>query len=446
MPVSIRTLCFALVAVALPGQETALDRYVRQDDAAYQWRLVSSSPGPGFTTDVLELTSQRWLTEAEVDKPLWKHWIVITRPEELKHRTAILFIDGGDNVDPAPGPNPLLRSLALETKAVLVEVKGVPSQPLKFTGDTLPEREEDAIIAFSWKKYLDTGDERWPLRLPMTKAVTRAMDAVQAHFATAQGGNLAISTFIVAGGSKRGWTAWSVAGVDARVVAIVPIVFDALNIAKSFPHHKNSYGGWSGAIIDYEAAGIESWFGSESFARLLEIEDPYLYRERMALPKFIVNASGDEFFLPDSTRFYWNDLPGEKYLRYLPNSRHSISQEAAVDVFAWVDALLNGRPRPRYWRLDRASGETVLHALDKPSEVRVWRASNATARDFRVETVGPDAWTSERIAGLNGIYRVKPEPPAAGYAAYFLELTFDSGGAFPFRFTTEVAVTPDALP
>lgn len=443
----IGVLFLVLVAAPLIGQETALDRYVRAEDASYQWKLVSSSPGPGFTTDVLELTSQRWLTEAEVDKPLWKHWVVITRPEEVKHRSAILFIDGGDNIDPAPGPNPLLRSLALETKAVLVEVKGVPSQPLRFVGDTLAEREEDAIIAYSWKKYLETGDERWPARLPMTKAVVRAMDAVQAHCATAQGGGLSIPNFIAAGGSKRGWTAWSVAEVDARVVAVVPIVFDALNIAKSFPHHKNSYGSWSGALTDYDAAGIESWFGTESFGKLLEIEDPYLYRERLALPKFIVNASGDEFFLPDSTRFYWNDLPGEKYLRYVPNSRHSISQEAALDVFAWVDAFLNGRPRPRfYWRLDRESGETVLHALDKPAEVRLWRAVNEKSRDFRVDTIGPDAWTSEKIEGVNGIYRAKPAPPASGYAAYFLELTFESGGAFPFRFTTEVAVTPDTLP
>ncbi|NWF86000.1 MAG: PhoPQ-activated pathogenicity [Bryobacteraceae bacterium] len=441
-------LLIALVAAPLAAQETALDRYVREEDATHQWRVAGSVQGSGYTTDVLEVTSQRWLTEAEVDKPVWKHWVVITRPAEVKHRTAVLFIDGGDNTDAAPGSgNPLLRTLALETKAVLVEVKGVPNQPLKFAGDTKAGRSEDAVIAFSWKRYLETGDERWPARLPMTKAVVRAMDAVQAHCATAQGGSLNIVNFIAAGGSKRGWTTWSAAAVDARVVAIIPIVFDALNIEKSFPHHKNSYGTWSGALQDYVDEGLESWFGTESFGKLLEIEDPFLYRERMGLPKFVVNASGDEFFLPDSSRFYWNDLPGEKYLRYVPNSRHSISQEAALDIFAWVDAFLNGRPRPRfYWRLDRASGETVLHALDKPSEVRLWSAVNENARDFRVDTVGPEAWASRRIEGVNGIYRVKPDPPAAGYAAYFLELTFDSGGAFPFRFTTEVAVTPDTLP
>ena len=36
--------------------------------------------------------------------------------------------------------------------------------------------------------------------------------------------------------------------------------------------------------------------------------------------------------------------------------------------------------------------------------------------------------------------------PADGWTAYFVELTYDSGGSFPFKFTTEVAVTPNVLP
>ena len=36
--------------------------------------------------------------------------------------------------------------------------------------------------------------------------------------------------------------------------------------------------------------------------------------------------------------------------------------------------------------------------------------------------------------------------PAAGWTARFIELTYDSGGKYPFKFTTEVVVTPDVLP
>ena len=40
------------------------------------------------------------------------------------------------------------------------------------------------------------------------------------------------------------------------------------------------------------------------------------------MPKFIMNASGDQFFLPDSSQFYFDDLTGDKYLRYVPNADH----------------------------------------------------------------------------------------------------------------------------
>lgn len=34
------------------------------------------------------------------------------------------------------------------------------------------------------------------------------------------------------------------------------------------------------------------------------------------MPKMIVTTSGDEFFMPDDSYYFWEDLPGEKYLRY----------------------------------------------------------------------------------------------------------------------------------
>src|SRR5947208_2130625 len=82
----------------------------------------------------------------------------------------------------------------------------------------------------TWHKYLRTGDERWPARLPMTKSAVRAMDTVQAFCANHSGGTVKIANFVVAGASKRGWTTWTTAAVDPRVVAIVPIVIDTLNL------------------------------------------------------------------------------------------------------------------------------------------------------------------------------------------------------------------------
>jgi PhoPQ-activated pathogenicity-related protein len=46
----------------------------------------------------------------------------------------------------------------------------------------------------------------WLPRLPMTKAVVKAMDAVQAFIATLKNPSIpAVNNFVVAGASKRGW-------------------------------------------------------------------------------------------------------------------------------------------------------------------------------------------------------------------------------------------------
>ena len=78
----------------------------------------------------------------------------------------------------------------------------------------------------------------------------------------------------------------------------------------------------------------------------MRLEDPYSYRERFTMPKFIMNSAGDQYFLPDSSRFYFDDLPGEKYLRYVPNTDHSLkNSDARQSLIAFYDAVLHNRPR-----------------------------------------------------------------------------------------------------
>ena len=60
--------------------------------------------------------------------------------------------------------------------------------------------------------------------------------------------------------------------------------------------------------------------GEPKVQELLRIAGPYQYRHRVSVPKLILNATGDEFLLPDSSQFYWDELRGENYLRVVPNA------------------------------------------------------------------------------------------------------------------------------
>jgi PhoPQ-activated pathogenicity-related protein len=437
------------IPAAQPNPDrTALDDYVAAPDPNYSFHLVQSMRGKEQTTFVLEMTSQAWLTTNELDRPIWKHWLTLVRPDNVSSTKSLLFITGGKNGDPPPNSaDGNLVKIALTTKSVVAELKMVPNQPLIFNGET-NGRSEDALIAYTWDKFLRTGDRKWPARLPMTKSAVRAMDTVTAFCVSPEGGGLKIDGFVVAGGSKRGWTTWTTAAVDKRVVAIVPIVIDMLNIEPSFLHHYAAYGFWAPAVDDYSAFDIMDWNGSPEYRALMQIEEPYSYRQRLTMPKFIINASGDQFFLPDSAQFYFKDLPGVKYLRYVPNADHSLKgSDAFLTLLACYNAILNNVSLPQFsWTLGD-DGSMPVSAKDPPSEVRLWQATNPDARDFRVETFGTN-WHSAPLTDQGeGRYLGKVAQPSKGWTAFFVELTFPSGlSQAPFKFTTQVRVVPDVLP
>jgi PhoPQ-activated pathogenicity-related protein len=429
------------------GEATALDRYVAALDSSYSYELIATIRGAGYTGFVLEMTSQRWRRELEVDRPLWRHRLTVIEPEQVGTDTALLIIGGGSNEKKRPARvNPLLAIAAVTTCSVTAELRMVPNQPLIFAGET-QTRAEDAIIAYSWDKYLRTGDEAWPLRLPMTKSVVRAMDAITAFCRSAAGGRIEVGRFVLGGASKRGWTAWTAAAADKRVAAIIPVVIDLLNVETSFEHHYRAYGFWAPAIAAYQASGIMRWAGTTELASLLKIEDPYAYRHRLGMPKFVINSAGDQYFLPDSSQFYFDALVGEKYLRYVPNTDHSLKgSDAPESAFAFYQAIATGRPRPKFSWSFEPDGLIVVKAETPPITAALWQATNPIARDFRLETIGPAYRRSALGASSDGIYIAKVPAPAHGWVAYFVELTFPSGSGSPFKFTTGVRVAPEVLP
>ena len=77
----MKTILLLFPALLCHAQQTALDRYVAEKDDVFAWKLISKTKIDTHSTYVLELTSQTWRTATEVDKPVWKHWLTITKPE-----------------------------------------------------------------------------------------------------------------------------------------------------------------------------------------------------------------------------------------------------------------------------------------------------------------------------------------------------------------------------
>jgi PhoPQ-activated pathogenicity-related protein len=431
------------------ASHTALDRYVSAPDSSFAWKVLRELPAEGTTATLLEMTSQRWLTEQEVERPLWTHWITVVRPAKVTSDIALLFITGGSlDRQPPARPPAWLVDAARDTGTVTAELRLVPNQPVIFKDDPARKpRSEDDFIAYTWDKYLRTGDEKWPARLPMTKSAVRAMDAVSAFAASPEAGGQTVRRFVVSGASKRGWTAWATAAVDRRVIALAPAVIDMLNVHPSFVHHWRAYGAWSEAVKDYVDHGIMDWMGTPEFRALMKIEEPYEYRDRLTMPKLILNASGDQFFLPDSSQFYFNDLRGEKHVRYVPNTSHSLEKSDALETLhAFYSAIVAGTPRPDVrWTFER-NGSIKVVTKQVPSDVRLWQASNPTARNFRFDVIGA-AYTSTALSpsGPNAWVAQVPAP-AEGWTAFFVETTFATGGKYPLKITSGVRVLPDRLP
>src|SRR5262245_16193436 len=247
----------ALAQAPAPASvKTALDKYVEAPDPSYKYELVGKTQGAGYTTYILKMTSQTWRSTAEVDRNVWWHWMIMVKPDEVKSSKSLLYITGGNNNSAAPkDADQSLIQIAMATKSVATGLHMVPNQPLTFSDDKKP-RVEDEFIAYTWDKFLKTGEELWPARLPMTKAAVRAMDTVISFCGSEAGGNTKTDCFVVAGGSQRGCTTWTTAAVDKPVVAVVPLVIDMLNVEPSFRHHLAVYAYYAPAVGDYEEMEI----------------------------------------------------------------------------------------------------------------------------------------------------------------------------------------------
>ena len=426
--------------------DSPLEDYVNATDASFTWEIVETTERDGYKVLLVDLVSQHWLTLDEVDRTEWRHWLVITVPQELQAGAALLYISGGSNNGNKPSGNDITATIATFTKSVVAELRMVPNQPLVFHNDGVP-RVEDDLIGYAWQQYLQSSDPRWLPRGPMVKAAVRAMDTVTAVMAEEERGGVGISEFVVAGGSKRGWTTWLTGAFDERVIAIAPIVIDVVNVRASMQHHFAAYGFWSSAIADYVSHGLMRAWKNPKLDDLYDLVDPYSYLDRLKMPKLVLNAAGDQFFLPDSSQFYFDELQGPKYLRYVPNGDHGLDQTDAIDTLSVFFALVKAnKALPEYtWQVSDSDILTVDSSAPIES-VTMWQATNPRARDFRVATIGRSYTSTSLEPTTEGSYEVQLTSPDTGWTAHLMEISFDVGLPKPLKLSTPVYVLPKELP
>lgn len=408
----------AAAVAAQPEAADALSAYVTQADGSYSWKVRHRFRLGQSDCVELTMVSQTW------KEIVWKHRMFVVIPDSVKNATdALLVIEGGrwrdqdeqplgDNEFKAPGKAVLLAGLAEKLEAPMVIVLNVPQQPV-FNG-----KNEDAIIAYTFDKFMRTGEKDWPLLLPMVKSAVRAMDTAQAFLKEDR--HFAIERFLVTGASKRGWTTWLTAATDKRVMALVPMVIDMLNMNEQLPHQKAAWGEFSPSIHDYTDINLASRIGSDHGQQLVRIVDPYAYREQITQPKLLILGTNDSFWTLDALNLYWDGLAGDKYVSYVPNAGHNLAndwQRIFGGILSLRQHATSNRAMPKLqWQYEATAQGFTLTVTPGEAVMRVtsWSTTSAS-HDFRKSKWTPRELKAENDGSYIAHITRSPEGVNAGY-------------------------------
>lgn len=423
-------LLIALIACTDPlAFAGALEDYVQQSDDSYSWKQSGQFDKRGCTVSHLQIQSQTWHGHP------WTHHIQVVRPPKIRHPgKAFLLVtgdgDGKDHID-------LLSQIGKRAGIIAAVVTRVPNQPL-YDG-----RKEDALIAFTVERYLRTGDKTWPLLFPMVKSAVRAMDAVTAF--GMQELDQKIEDFVVSGASKRGWTTWLTAAADPRVKAIAPIVIDMLNMKAQTQWAARMYGKQSQEISEYTELNLIERIDHPRMVELRGWIDPYAYRAYYKLPKLLLLGTNDPYWVVDSLRHYWDELPEPKLVYQTPNAGHGLGggKEANQTLAAFVQMVADGESLPDLkWSFsDKGEASISVSINQKVDGIRLWTADSED-RDFRDEK-----WNSQELKVQRGGSKASASVPTpnSGYRAYLGEVLLKSSTGHEYKLSTEARVTPDGL-
>ncbi len=426
-----RSVLAAFVFFFLPSLAVAdLEQYLRKPEPEFTWTLKETSEQAGDRTYSLQLVSQNW------EGITWHHRLQVYQPKGVApNRMMFLWVTGGS---PRLAHALIGMDLARKIGAPVAFLFNIPNQPL--LEDKLSE---DNLLAETFVRYLKTKDESWPLLFPMVKSVVKAMDVLQAFAGGDSNWKQPVERFIVSGASKRGWTTWLTAAADKRVGAIAPMVIDTLNMSAQMPKQIEAFGAFSERLQPYVKRGLLPIPQTPEGKRLLSMVDPWSYRERFSMPKFIVNGSNDFYWVTDALNLYWKDLPGDKWVLYVPNTGHDLLQPKPESMNRLLNGFaafsrhqMSGKPMPALgWKHEQNGSNLRLtvNASAAPKAARLWVAE-APNQDFRTAT-----WRERPLEIAGGRVVSEVSAPEKGYVAFFGELDYDDQG-MTYQLSTQIRI------
>jgi PhoPQ-activated pathogenicity-related protein len=444
MPVRLIAPLLLLAAAPAAAQDAVpphLTDYVSKDDGAFAWKLSDKTETATGTVYTIDLTSQKW------HDIIWTHKLQVFAPKGAGPKaTMLLFNTGGS---PGGSNAPIALALADRIKAPVAFLFGIPNQPIESVGGN---KKEDALIAETFVRYLETKDPTWPLLFPMAKSLVKAMDAIQAF--GKQEWKFDVTHFVVSGASKRGWTSWLTAATgDNRVKAIAPMVIDTLNFQKQMPNQLVAFNGkYSEQIHDYEERKLLPLPDTAEARQLWQMVDPWAYRNKLTLPKLLIHGTNDPYWAQDATNLYWDDLQGPKYLCYVPNAGHDLRpmdapadpRKAKKDPFptqainalaAFTRHQIEDQPLPTLtWdrkRDDRGNVTFAVKTSPAAMGYRLWVAE-ADTRDFR-----KSKWV--KTSGGTGGEATATVESGFKYQAALMELDF-AVGDLNYTLSTQISI------
>src|SRR5215213_5011049 len=110
-------------------------------------------------------------------------------------------------------------------------------------------------------------------------------------------------------------------------------------------------------IRDYTNRGLIPVPDTTPGKKLWAMVDPWVYRDKVTMPKLLVHGTNDAYWPQDATNLYWDDLKGDKWLLYVPNAGHGLDQihgdgrkdrnRAISTLAAYARAQVRGEPMPK---------------------------------------------------------------------------------------------------